>query len=512
VPSGDTSTRDGDGDGFAADDCDDTDPATYPGAPEALGDPDHDCDGLVGCWRDVDGDGYTVDTEPVTFEPVLPGASGDDRCGRDSAWRLGDCQLLDPDVNPGALEFRGAGDLDCDGIASCFVDADGDGVGSVPGTAPVPPGTGCPAGFAGPQGDCDDAEPAAYPGATEVIGNDLDEDCDGELTCYDDFDGDGYGLRPTTTLGPSCTDPGLAAVDGDCHPADPGRFPGAPERPGDDLDDDCDGTLHCHVDGDGDGFGAPLPYDAGDPSTYVVLPLGTCDQPALGAADDVADCDDADPDIYFGAPEILANDVDEDCDGVPRCYRDDDGDGFGGDGTPVACGRGALVDGDCDDGDESTFPGAPETVAGVDQDCDGDRFCFVDRDLDGAAGEETAVFDTEVDCDAERGFGSRPTDCDDGTARRVPQATEWGETCGPCTDEIDNDCDDLVDADDPDCAPCFEPEPTPTPSPTPLDPTTDAEDPSGCGCSGGPRPASAAWLVLLLAVSRRRAGSAPAPR
>ena len=107
-------------------------------------------------------------------------------------------------------------------------------------------------------------------------------------------------------------------------------------------------------------------------------------------------------------------------------------------------------DHDCDDNDPTRNPAAEEICDGVDQDCDGlvdenasdlQQF-FADADGDGfgdAAVERWA-------CSLPDGHTADSTDCDDGDAAIHPDAAEL-------CDEIDNDCDALVDTDDPDIDP-----------------------------------------------------------
>lgn len=82
------------------------------------------------------------------------------------------------------------------------------------------------------------------------------------------------------------------------------------------------------------------------------------------------DCDDRNPDSGPGAVEV-ADGSDNDCDGAideDTIVSDDDGDGF------------AEVDGDCDDEDDRVKPGADPVEGVADADCDGlaDQDAFQD--------------------------------------------------------------------------------------------------------------------------------------
>lgn len=236
--------------------------------------------------------------------------------------------------------------------------------------------------------DCDDDAPGVHPGAEEICGDGVDQDCDGEdELCPDctDSDGDGWGVGATCVGDPDCDD---TAVD---------IYPGAVERCGDGIDQDCDGAdLECPC-GDRDGDG----YDAGD----------GCDPPI--------DCDDSDGDIHPFAPEICGDGIDQDCDGsdetCPTCV-DRDGDRYGdGDG---------CLGSDCDDFNRLINPEAEEICGnGVDEDCDGsDEPCAtdcVDEDGDG--------YGDGSDCEG--------PDCDDTDADINPGARD------DCGDGVDQDCD-----------------------------------------------------------------------
>ncbi len=173
------------------------------------------------------------------------------------------------------------------------------------------------------------------------------------------------------------------------------------------------------------------------------------------------DCDDSNPSISPAGTEICDNGIDENCDGMDLVgatwYSDADGDGFGDDLTAtIVCGTppaGLVSDGgDCDDANAGIHPLVDETCNGIDDDCNG----LVDDDDPGL----TNGFDTWPDDDGD-GFGpddvpatvvcvvpsgvvQQAGDCDDTDPDRSPASQE------ACVDGIDNDCDGLVDADDPD--------------------------------------------------------------
>ncbi|MEX1364724.1 MAG: hypothetical protein AB1Z98_16475, partial [Nannocystaceae bacterium] len=125
------------------DDCDDTNPETYPGAAEI-----EDPTGLF-CMQDEDDDGWGDDTPPPGVDPGT------------------DCADDNPNAFPGAAVEELPPDL-------CAEDEDGDGWGDIDPPPGVDPGT-----------DCDDTNPDAFPGAAP---NETPMDL-----CTVDSDGDGWG-------------------------------------------------------------------------------------------------------------------------------------------------------------------------------------------------------------------------------------------------------------------------------------------------------------------------------
>lgn len=242
----------------AGTDCDDDAANTYPGAAENE-------DPLL-CTNDDDGDGWG-DSEPG------PGVDPGD-----------DCADRDP-------ELWGCETIWC-------LDEDGDGFGDADNC--IPGGDTPPSPDHVPNDDdCSDDNADVYPGAAE----------NEPRLCTADIDDDGWG----TTDPPPGADAGT-----DCSDENADVHPGAAANEAD----------LCTVDADGDGWG--------DADAQSVDP----------DAENGTDCLDSDADIFPGA---AANEAE-------LCTIDADGDGWG-DATPPP---GADAGTDCDDASDVTFPGASE--------------------------------------------------------------------------------------------------------------------------------------------------------
>jgi hypothetical protein len=217
-------------------DCNDNDASIYPGATEICGDGiDSNCDGdLVDGFPDTDGDGTLdcVDTD-------------DDN---DGTLDVNDCAGLDATIFPGALETVDDGiDQDCNGFdtVTCFVDLDLDGAGGG-GTTLNVLGNCTDPGLAPLNDDCDDSDPALYPGALEIADDGIDQDCDGFdlVGCFLDFDLDGYGsTTPAANPAGNCVDPGYSVTSDDCDDTDPLVSPAVDgDLDGSNVCEDCDDT------------------------------------------------------------------------------------------------------------------------------------------------------------------------------------------------------------------------------------------------------------------------------
>ncbi len=419
---------------------------------------------------DVDGDGFAELAVSDSYNTGSAGSSLDvgwaglferraDDDG-DGAWAGGggtDCDDADAAAYPGAPEVVGDGiDQDCDGYDACYTDADGDGYGATTTVGSLD--LDCSdVGEADNADDCDDGHATAHPGGTESAADGLDGDCDGKETCYRDNDHDSHGSSTTLTSGDTdCADVGEAGVADDCDDSAAGTYPGASETVADGVDQDCDGGDTCGTDLDGDGFGStPLRASA------------DLDCTDAAEADDVEDCDDGDAAVSPTAAEVVADGVDQDCDGGDTCYADADRDGEAGSAEITSvdldcadAGEGDTVT-DCNDGDAASHPGAGELPGdGADQDCDGADDCYEDVDGDGSGGVGV-VAGNDMDC-ADAGEAATNDDCRDTDKSTHPGATEtvadaYDQDCDgadACYIDLDGDgfgSDLLVDAADYDC-------------------------------------------------------------
>ena len=320
---------------------------------------------------------------------ILSGLDESDDDG-DTFFECNDCDDTDATINPGAPEVCGnAIDEDCDGLAGTGVDSDLDGMDDC-------------------SGDCDDTDPTVYTGAPELCDG-LDNDCNGlALATEVDLDGDGS----------------LACAD--CDDTDPLLFPGQTEACNG-ADDDCDGVVPAdELDLDGDGLtgcaGDCVDTDASIPAATEscdgldtdcngVIPAGEADNDGDGVPVCASDCDDNDAANYPGNTEVCDG-QDNDCNGAAD---------FGGGSEVDGDGDGVSDCVDCDDADALNFPGNVEVCDGQDNDCDATTVETVDFDAD-----------TFTVCDG---------DCDDAEAAANPDGEEI------CDGGIDNDCDAATDED-----------------------------------------------------------------
>jgi hypothetical protein len=412
---------DSDGDGFGEDenttsacdltmglaniggDCNDSDPSIHPIASERCDEVDNNCNEEIDegvtttFYTDFDEDGYG-DSEATIEACSLPVGS---------VLQDGDCNDIDTNVHPNAIEYCDLQDNDCDGDIdeedavdqnTWFLDTDSDGYGDANNTTIA-----CtmPSGATNNNEDCDDDNINIYPNASETC-NGSDDNCDGNIDestsidaslWYADTDNDGFGDANNTQN--SCTQPsGYTSDNSDCNDNDDDIHPNASELCNQE-DDDCDGSIDeeavdvitFYLDDDTDGYGTPS-------TTEEACEVST------GYVSNNSDCDDNRSDINIDALEIC-NQEDDDCNGFiddddPNItdatiwFLDHDNDGYGDTNISVlTCLQpsGYTVDStDCSDIEAEIYPNATEVCDGIDNNCDGiideNNICIFDSCLD----------------------------------------------------------------------------------------------------------------------------------
>jgi hypothetical protein len=506
------------------DDCDDSNPTIYIGAPEVCGNGiDENCnysdDQENEYFSNFDGDNYGsyIDDginppQGFVFYGCEPPASVNGTPVPHWSLNNGDCDDTNAEIHPDMPENLNNGiDDNCDGCIdsvglSLYSDFDGDGHGAFEpesygygyyGCAPPPlvvNGDTIPH-WSLLNDDCDDTNATIYPGATEICNNGIDENCDyiDFLQYYSDFDGDGYGDYLGGYTYEGCDPPLVINGDTiphwslfyyDCDDTDSTVYPGAVEICGNGIVENCGGNdnIGFYSDFDGDGYGY-INFGVDPPEGFFYegcTPPDSIDGVFVPHwATNNSDCNDANPTLH-GPAQYYFTDFDQDgygrftgsifgtkpglAESKGLASSTVEGDFYLGCpplpatdsyGNPVPAW--SLLNVDCNDQDANIYPGAPELCNGVDDDCslsppepcmDTDSDNFPDN-LDCAPNDPNlpAIFYSDFDQDGygyyfwnsagiRQGFSY--FGCDPPAMLNGVPVPSWSTTNGDCFDDAPN--------------------------------------------------------------------------
>ncbi len=413
---------DGDNDGKSScqGDCDNSDPTVYPGATEICDGKDNNCDGILpDNEKDNDADGVSIcegdcndynaginpQEQDICQDGIDQDCSGIDAicsCIDNDGDKFyaqhavncpygNDCDDNNPGINPNIPEICTDGiDQNCDGMdltcPACFTNNDQDGF--------------CADNPSDPNFDCDDSNHLINPGAPEICGNQVDENCDGDspiCTCENrglaDQDADSYCLDDTER-------------PADCDDTNPNTHPGKTEICNNQYDEDCSGDAWLCQDNN---ICTTNTCGSGESCDFQFNTLA-CEDNLFCTVDD--QCSDGN---CQGTPR--------DCSDTKACTTDtcdEDTDSCVHSTAGCTC----TVDSDCEDGDVCT-----------DNTCDANGYC--NDPIQNTAGCNDGDLCTINDrCSA--GVCSGTTkDCGDGNTCTVDSCDPY---TGGCRNEYTCDC------------------------------------------------------------------------